>query len=64
MGGVLGFLDGEVCYCVDYPLEVDSTYGVEVRVGGWIHEVDGIGDAVFYGELYGIEVVAEGSAEG
>jgi len=26
--------------------------GVDVGVGGGVHEVDGVGDAVFYGELY------------
>jgi len=37
---------------------------VEVGVGGGVHEVDGVGDAVFAGELYGVEVVAERFAEG
>ena len=61
---VLGFAYGEFCYGVDDPLEAVFAYGVEVGVGGRIHGVDGVGDAVFYGELYRVEVVAEGLAEG
>ena len=38
-------------------------HGVQVGVGRGIHEVDGVGDAVFDGELDGVEVVAERAAE-
>src|SRR5260370_42045678 len=63
LGWILGPLDGELRYGIDDPLEVDCAYGVKVGVGGWIHEVDGVGDAVGYAELYGVEVVAEGAAK-
>ena len=55
--------DGEVGYFADDPVEVGLAYGVQVCVGGGIHEVDGVGDAVFDGEFDGVEVVAEGLAE-
>ena len=60
---LLGFADGEFGYGVDDPVEAFFAYGVEVGVGGWVHEVDGVGDAVFYGELDGVEIVTEGFAE-
>ena len=63
MGWVLGFFHGEVGYGVDDPVEALFAYGVQVGVGGGVHEVDGVGDAVFYGKLYCVEVVAEGFAD-
>ena len=59
----LGFPDGQIGDGLDDPLEVFWAYGVEVGVGGGVHEVDGVGDAVFDGELDGVEIVAEGPAE-
>ena len=61
--GGLCFGDGEVSDFAHDPVEVSLTYGVEVGVGGGIHEVDGVGDAVFDGEFDGVEIVAEGAAE-
>ena len=58
-----GFGDREVGYFFDDPVEVGLAYGVQIGVGGGIHEVDGVGDAIFDGELDGVEVVAEGAAE-
>ncbi|WP_433965555.1 hypothetical protein [Tunturiibacter gelidiferens] len=37
---------------------------MKVSIWSWVHKVDGVGDAVFYGELDGIEVVAQGFTEG
>ena len=61
--GFFRFGDGEVGHFFDDPVEVGLAYGVEIGVGGGVHEVDGVRDAVFDGELDGVEVVAEGLAE-
>ena len=62
--GSLGLLYGESGNSIHDPVEAFLTYGVEVCVWSRVHEVDGVGDAVFYGELDCVEVVAEGFAEG
>ncbi len=59
-----GALDCHVCDVVDNPLEVFFADGDTVRVGRGVHEVDGVGDAVFDRELDRVEVVAEGLAQG
>ncbi len=59
----LRFLDGEIGHVLDDPLEVFRADRVEVGVGGGIHEVDGVGDSVFYGKFDGIEVVSQSFAE-
>ena len=64
MGVEAGLFDGEVGDFADNPLEVVGPDGVEVGVGGGIHEVDGVWDAVFDSELDGVEIIAEGLAEG
>ena len=63
MAGFWAFLTARFATCVDDPVEVFFADGVEVGVGGGVHEVDGVGDAVFDGELDGVEVVAESLAE-
>ena len=57
------FGDGHVGDFFDDPVEVGLAYGVEVGVGCGVHEVDGVGDAVFYSKFDGVEVVAECAAE-
>ena len=63
MRGGLRFGDGEVGDFFHDPVEIGLAHGVQVGVGGGIHEVNGVGDAVFDGELDGVEIVAEGAAE-
>ena len=57
------FGDGEVGDLLDDPVEVGLANGMEIGVGRGVHEVDGVGDAVLYGEFDGVEVVAERPAE-
>ena len=59
-----GFGNCQVGYFFDDPVEIGLAYGMEVGVGSGVHEVDGVGDAVFDSEFDSIEVVAERSAEG
>src|ERR1700686_1845756 len=49
---LLSSLYRELGYGIDDPVEVFFAYGVEVGVGGGIHEVDPVGAAVFHRELY------------
>ena len=58
-----GFGNCQVGYFFDDPVEIGLAYGMEVGVGSGVHEVDGVGDAVFDSEFDSIEVVAERSAE-
>ncbi len=48
---------------VDDPVEVLLADRVDIRVGRGIHEVDGVGDAVFAGKLDGVQVVTQRAAQ-
>src|SRR5689334_25434307 len=62
--GALGEADGEVGHVGDGPLEILGGERVDVHVGGGVHEVYGVGDAVANGPLHRVHVVAEGTHEG
>ncbi len=58
-----GLLHGEFGYLVHDPVEVCLADGVYIRIGRWIHEVDGVRNTVFAGEFHGVQVVAQGAAQ-
>jgi len=55
----LGFGNCQLRHLFDNPVEVCLANGVQVRIRHGVHEVDGIGNAVFDGKLDGIEFVAQ-----
>ncbi len=59
----LRFFDGQLGDGVDDPVEVVFADGIDVGVGRGIHEVDGVGNAVFAGELDRVQVVAQRATE-
>jgi len=64
VGSGFGLGDEQVGNLLDDPVKIFLANRMQIGVGDGIHEVDGVGNAAGDGELDGIEVVAEGAAEG
>src|SRR5579859_2789529 len=61
--GVLRKTDRHVGHVRDGPLKVVRGQRVDIHVGGRVHEVNGVGDAVANGPLHRVHVVAKGANE-
>src|SRR5882724_4132518 len=58
-----GFLDRQLSHGFYHPLEIFRADGIDIRVGSGIHEVDGVRNAAFNGELDRVQVIAKSAAE-
>lgn len=48
----------------DNPAKIGFSHRVDIGIGSGVHKVNGIGNPILHGEFDGVEVVAEGAAEG